>query len=405
MKKADVFWNTASAIIAAIQPSLILIFISRMMGIKDAGIFTFAYAFGNLAASVGKYGVRNYQATDLKEENTFLDYCVVRAATVCGALLLVLAYLLIQYQNKNYNLNKTTVVLCICLWRMIDAVEDVFWGMYQQKNRLDLATKCYTCRMLFSAILFCLFACFMHSLLVIAGGVLVFSMIISIYLLVVSVRKFKIKFKVSRAAIKRIFKECFPLWIATSLTIYIGNAPKYMIDQYMDEQGQAYFGYLMMPVMVIILISNCVYQPFVRYLADIWMSGKVRLLLRRLIEQCVFIMIITVLMILAGGRVGLSVLSWIYQAKLGRYLMEFIILFIGGGLYAIASFISILLTVIRCQKEIATGSIIVTMLSMIFGKWFIVNGAMLGASLLYLMINLTLSLFLIICFIRKIQKF
>ena len=70
------FWNTISGLINAGQSAVILIFISRYLGQSAAGIFSIAYALGNLFSTMGKYGVRNFQVTDVKEVFLFHEYLV-----------------------------------------------------------------------------------------------------------------------------------------------------------------------------------------------------------------------------------------------------------------------------------------------------------------------------------------
>ena len=55
-------YNTASGLLNAAQSVFILMVISRVLGDYDAGIFTIAWAVGNLFLNVGKYGMREMQA-------------------------------------------------------------------------------------------------------------------------------------------------------------------------------------------------------------------------------------------------------------------------------------------------------------------------------------------------------
>ena len=42
----------------------------------------------------------------------------------------------------------------------------------------------------------------------------------------------------------------------------------------MDDTAQAYFGYIMMPAFVILVLSNFIYQPVVRDFGVLWTEGK-----------------------------------------------------------------------------------------------------------------------------------
>ena len=149
-------WNTASGLINAAQSAVILIFISHLLSKTDVGIFTIAYALGNLFSTMGKYGVRNFQVTDIKNQYSFRDYINARVLSSFGVMLLMILYIVLQFCMGKYTGMKSVTILLICLWKMIDTGEDVFYGMYQQQGRLDIGARGYTIRLAVSTVLFCL---------------------------------------------------------------------------------------------------------------------------------------------------------------------------------------------------------------------------------------------------------
>ena len=68
-KKRDYIWNTVAGLINAAEAVIMSMFVTRIIGLADAGRLTIAFAIGNLMMTVGKFGVRNYQVTDI--ENKF----------------------------------------------------------------------------------------------------------------------------------------------------------------------------------------------------------------------------------------------------------------------------------------------------------------------------------------------
>ena len=57
-ERSAYIWNTASAMLNAFQTVFILMLISRIDPINDAGVFTIAFAIGNLMMTIGRYGIR-----------------------------------------------------------------------------------------------------------------------------------------------------------------------------------------------------------------------------------------------------------------------------------------------------------------------------------------------------------
>ncbi len=89
IKQSSYFWNTCSGTLSAFQSVFFLMIITRVLNIVEAGIFTIAYTNANLFANIGRYGVRNYQATDVSHNFSFGDYLISK---------LVFLQLLIQMQ-------------------------------------------------------------------------------------------------------------------------------------------------------------------------------------------------------------------------------------------------------------------------------------------------------------------
>ena len=148
-------WNSASGMVNAVQSLIILIFITRFVGIEEAGIFSIAYAVGGLLQMFATYGVGNFQITDVKEKYSFSDYFWNRSITILASLVLLSLYCALKTAYGDYSAEKTLIVLLIGAWKLVDAMENVFYAMFQQKGRLDIGAKCYTVRMTASMILYC----------------------------------------------------------------------------------------------------------------------------------------------------------------------------------------------------------------------------------------------------------
>ncbi|MCM1414999.1 MAG: lipopolysaccharide biosynthesis protein [bacterium] len=400
-KKAYI-WNTASGVVSAIQSAIVLIFISRYLGLTDAGTFTIAYAIANLVGVFAKYGMRNFQVTDIEEQYSFLCYWKARMISVAASGIFLIVYLALQIEWHSYTVNKAGVILGICVWKLIDAVEDVFIGAYQQRGKLSTGACYYTLRLCFSTGLYCvLIACRVN--LVCATGIMVgISILICICFCTVSFPEFKISD--NNAAFKMIvslMRTGLPLCIGTTLANYIGNAPKYTIDRYMGDSSQAYFGYIMMPAFVILLFSNFIYQPLVRNLGLLWSEGDVKKFFHAVFRQFGIVMGITIVAVMMGAWLGIPVLSFIYGVNLSFLKREFLLLMIGGGAYALVSYLTVILTTIRMQNWQAGGFVIAALLYSILGKIFVDRWEILGVALLYLSVNVLLIVTFTTCMLLK----
>ena len=165
-----------------------------------------------------------------------------------------------------------------------------------------------------------------------------------------------------------------------------------MIDSYMDEEVQAIFGYIMMPVFVIMLLNNFIYQPMVKELGDLWEAKDYRTFKKKNIRQCGIVAALMLFILTAGLIAGLPILSLMYNVDLTSYRLEFAILLFGGGFYALAFYLNVPITTIRRHNYIALGYAMAAILAVVLGKVFVTTWGMLGAAYLYLAINMLLSI-------------
>ena len=398
-------WNTASGLINAGQSAIILVFISHFLTRNDAGIFTIAYALGNLFSTMGKYGVRNYQVTDVAEKHTFSEYLNARVYTSIAALALMLVYLCFQFFKGAYSIEKVAIVTAICLWKMIDTIEDVYYGMYQQRGRLDIGAKWYTIRLVASTVALCALVVLRVNMLASSVIAMLVSLMMAVLLVNLSIKRFQIRrVRIRRPSVREILKVCFPLFIGTSLSIYVGNSPKYLIDWYLDESAQAVFGYIMMPAFMIMVLNQFIYQPIIRGLGELWQSGDRKRFTARVLKQYLVVAGITVLAIVGGVIVGIPLLSLLYNIDLAPYKGEFVVMLLGGGVYALVSFIMVPITAMRFQKCISYGFIAASVLSVVLGRVFIQTRGVMGAAILYLVLNSVLAVYLTACFLYGGRK-
>ena len=381
--KSAYLWNTCAAMLNAFQTVFILMLISRIDPVIDAGVFTIAFAIGNLMMAIGKYGIRQFQVSDVEEKYSFKEYTVARIITSIIMIAASFVYVGVNLASGLYDSSKSIVIILICLAKVIDAVEDVIHGMFQQYLRLDVAGK-----ILSSAV----------ALLV--------SFIQFVILNYTAIRGFEIKKKTFEIKnVKNIFVECFPLFIASYLVIYIGNAPKYAIDKVMSSEAQACFTYIFMPVFVISLLSQFVYQPVISKMALLWHEKKISQFNKLILRQIALILLLSVAAIIGGYLLGIPVLSLIYGVDLTDYKKALVILLIGGGALAIVNFLQMIITVTRKQKLLNIGYLLAFLLFVFGGKTITEKHGMIGISVFYTAVVMILGAVFIVLTIGIIKGY
>lgn len=401
MKKSDYVWNTMAGLFNASEAVILSMIVTRMTNLGDAGMLTVAFAVGNLMMTIGKFGVRNYQVTDMEHRFSLSDYMKTRIVTVWFMLITVAGYLIHGYFNLEYGRKKITVILAVCLIYAVESLEDVVWGYYQGRYRLDAGARMFCFRWMGIFIGFPVALYFTRDLAVALLLCLVISFISFIILLhfsyprICSEEDRFINLTINTDDIKtigRILKIVFPLFSISFLSFYENNAPKYAIDACLTDEVQACYGFVAMPVFVIGLFSNFVYQPTLVFMAMEWEQGKIKALKRRIRGQILVIMGISVVCIIGAYLLGIPVLSFLYRTDLSNYKRELMLLLFASIFLAVSEYQSVVLTIMRCQRMIWQPHCIVSLIAAIGLKRIVARYGTAGAAMYYLVLMIMLCI-------------
>ncbi len=385
-------WNSAAGFLNAGEAVLLSMVVTRTNGLADAGVLSMAFATGNLLMTIGKFGVRSYQSTDAEEMFSFSDYFWTRMITIVMMAVAGALYVFYRIWQKEYGGQKAVVILSFCFIYIIESLEDVFAGFYQQKYAIDTGAKLFIFRWS------CILAVCIWELIItkdlctaaIAGaaaGLMAFCISNPLFF---SGFGEKIT-RLNMEHVKRVLQQCFPLFAASFMTIYVANAPKYAIDRYLTEEVQACYGFVAMPVFVIELLNAFLYQPILVHMALEWKERRIDRLKVRIKRQCLILIGVSGICLLGACFLGIPVLSALYGTDLSAYKTEMLLLLCGGAAYAYAGYFSVLLTIIRKQKVIMSGYAVISVLSFLLSNKLVRHAGAMGAAVLYLLLMTVLA--------------
>lgn len=391
--KSAYLWNTSAAMLNAFQTVFILMLISRIDPVIDAGVFTIAFAIGNLMMTIGKYGIRQFQVSDVNEKYSFKEYLTSRVITTIVMIIASFIYVGYNHLTGLYNVEKCMVVILICFAKAVDAFEDVFHGMLQQYLRLDVAGKILTIRLFTYIIVYLAVYLITQNLVITSAVALVISVFQFVILNYIALKDFQTKKKaLSYKKVGNLLVECFPLFIAAYLVMYIGNAPKYAIDKVMPSEAQACFTYIFMPVFVISLLSQFVYQPVISKLAMLWNQSRLQEFNKLIFRQVGLILGLSAAAVIGGYLLGIPVLSLIYGVNLDEYKTALVILLLGGGALAFVNFLQMIITVARKQNLLNIGYILAFLAFVLLGKMVVEEYGIIGISVFYTVVVLGIGI-------------
>ena len=378
--KQSVFWNMMSSGLNSIVSMLLLWVVTLLNGVSDAGIFSLGFSTSQMMLTIGNYGMRNYQATDVTNKYSMRIYEASRIVTNIIMMISVLGFVWFE----GYYFEKAMITILLCLLKVTDAIDDVYGGYYQVKGRLDISGKIMSIRIIAYVTGFVFSLIFTHDLILSC----LIATIISTIVLILLVHSTKIVIPLEKPVFhwKKIWSllvECFPLCISAFLLIYMGNAPKYAIDTYLTAKDQAYYTYLFMPCFVTNLFVGFALQPLLVRLSKSWVHKEYR----KFIKLCGLIfagaVAISAFIIVAGAILGCPVLSVVFGVSLVKYRNVLIILLIGGAFFAFAVIEQVILTVMRRQLYLLIGFGIASAVALFISGVLVKKWALLGAAYAY----------------------
>lgn len=348
--------NLASSLVMSIQSVVMLISISNVGTLADAGVFSFGYANANLLINLGRFGMRNFQASDATGRFAFSKYRLSRFFTVGLMVASCALYLVIACPLLGYSVDKVITIFLLTLFKAEDAFEDVYQGEYQRNGRLDVAGVHLSIRLLLGLALFSL-AMYSGLGLNVALTIQVLFGLCYIAFEIWHVRR-RYGFPAAERdpssvqrelSWKKLLVECIPLFVMAFASFFTVNAPKYVIDAVCGDEEQAVFGYLFMPVFVVNLLANAIFQPQVSLLGRFRAEGMDVEFCSLLRRQMLYTVLITVGCVAGSVVLGPPVLGGLYGVDLSAYQLWLGVLMLGGGFYAASIVYMIGITILRAQ--------------------------------------------------------
>lgn len=396
-EKNILFWNLLGNLAAAAVSVIYLIIISRYSDSYTADKFSLSYSIGNLWVIIGLFQVRNYQSTDIVNKHSFTSYALARIISILLMLLTIVPYLLFAgYRIDDYL--TMTIVIALILYRSCDAASDLFQGLYQKHERLDIAGKSMTLRYFVSVIVTWFGVAILHSLTIAVFLLFVFNLFFVYILDYLNSRKFEqIQWK-SLFSTKNfkdslsILKICVPLFINGFLINLIFNEPKMAIEygtinNYLTDGMQRDYNILFMPAF---FMSLCILiiRPYITKLAIFWEKKN----FEKFDKLCKLI----ILTILIGGisisvlayLIGTPILSIVFSVSLTKFSLELFVLVLAGVFYSLALVIENLITIFRLHKYLVFVYILIFIISKIITRPFVLNMGILGAAISFLLLML-----------------
>lgn len=403
--KRDYFWNTLGVFAQNAISPLLLVVITRINGIYDSGVFSFAFSLAIIFWAFGIWGGRTYQVSDVRHEFSNRSYIMVRFVL---AIFMILGAVIFSLAN-HYDMTKSAVIIALVLFKVVESIADAIYGILQLNDRLFIAGKSLLYKALGGFVSFVIIDILTKNIFWSCLAIVVVNILFVIFYDKYIASKFEtIKIKkeqvgdlVSSAIM--IMKRCSPVFAVSFLAMFSLNIPRYFIDMYHTEQV-GYFGILAMPITLIALLMSFILQPNIIGLSKHYAEKKYHTF-NRTVKKISLATIASGLFIVIGAFIiGIPAFELVFGISFNDYKTALMVMVVGGVINALVSVLMNILIVMRRFKAqfyiLLTTNIILVLLSSI-----VVRGqGLLGGVGLFTIINFVQMTMLIVVYELTLHK-
>ena len=379
-KNKNIIWNMIGATTNAFNSLLFTIIVTRINGLNDAGIFTYAFATACLLYVIGVYLGRTFQVTDIDEKNTNSNY-VYNKITTCALMILVsILFVLI----KGYDIYKSAVIIVLCGFKSIEALSEVFYAITQKNEQLYKVGISMTLKAVLGVVVFLVIDLITKNMLISCIGVVIINIVFLVFYDIKNSKLAGLKMeKYDNNGNKTLLKTGFFTFILTFLGLYLINVSRYAIDDLSTNEIQTIFGIIIMPATFMGLLGQFIIQPALTKFAKCIKNKEYHHLKMITIKIISLIIVLGIIVLGVAYFLGIPVLELVYGIELTPYFISFMIIILGSILYSIQIISSAILISMRRTFGQVMIYFIISIISTGVSYYLVDKLNILGASISY----------------------
>ncbi len=345
--RKNFIWNTIGSTVATFASLFYMMIVTRLNGIDDAGIFSFAFSLAATFLVIGTYSGRTFQVTDKNKKTTDSDYFYMKAVACAAMLIVGLLFCLI----RGYSGDKFIVIMFLIIFRALEAVAESIFAVIQKKDRLYQVGRSMLIKSLCSLIGFFVIDYFTRSIALSCVMVIIGHLLPIIFydLPRLAATGFKLS-KFDASKVWYLLKIGFFTFGFTFLNLYVINAARYALDSTTSDSTQTIYGIIAMPATILSLIGQYILQPFLTSFKKLFSTDAVKFQ-NLVVKLCLVLFGVGILCILAAWLLGIPALELLYAIDLDGNLLGLVLIIIGGVFNAFVLVISTALVTMRRTQD------------------------------------------------------
>ena len=374
--KSNFVWNAVGNITYMMCQWLITVLVPILGGFGDAGILSVAMSVSATCQTIGMFGIRNFQVSDVEGKYHNSCYVGLRAITCGAAMVACLVFSLVS----GYHFNQVIAILLFMTFRLAETYSDVLHGIAQKNGRLYIGGISFFIKGV--GLLVSFLVAFLLSKNNLNAGLLAmtaFSCATVVLYDLPQVRKiadFRLTDSLGRCG--RLALETLPLCIYLFLYSAIFTLPKLILGDVSGESILGAYSSIYAPAMLLQAASTYLYTPFATNFGDLRQKGDKKAFRSLLLKIVIAILIMSAVVLVMALLLGEFALVLVFGEKIrpyAGYLLPILLVNIGCAYFGFFCMLSI---VLRAFRWLLSGCFVGFFLSVLLTKpairMFDVNG-------------------------------
>lgn len=400
-QKKDYIWNSIGSFLQSAISPILLIVITRLNGVGDSGLFSFAMSLSVVFWAISLWGGRTYQVSDAKKEFSSGDYIVVRFISSLIVAVFSISFCVLS----GYDLIKTELIMVLVSFKILESIADSMYGVLQIHNRLYIVGISLTMKSVFGFMLFTMVDILTKNIVYGALSIFIVNIAVVIFYDIPWMKHVEsvglTKKNIMQAG--KIMKKTAEVFVVVFLTMFSLNIPRYFLDKYHYDQI-GYFGIMAMPITLLTLFISFVLQPNVVNLSELLKKKKIKEF-TKIVSKIDFITFtLGILFVISSYLIGVWVLNTVFGIDINNFRIDLTIMVIGAVANAFVSIYVNLLIILRRFKGQFYTLLVTNILAAVLSVYLIDRLAMLGSVLVFMIISFLQAIILLFIYKRSLKN-
>ena len=400
-QKKDYIWNSIGSFLQSAISPILLIVITRLNGVGDSGLFSFAMSLSVVFWAISLWGGRTYQVSDVKKEFSSGDYIVVRFISSLIVAVFSISFCILS----GYDLIKTELIMVLVSFKILESIADSMYGVLQIHNKLYIVGISLTMKSVFGFMIFAIVDILTKNIVYGALSIFIVNIAVVIFYDIPWMKHVEsvglTKKNIMQAG--KIMKKTAEVFVVVFLTMFSLNIPRYFLDKYHYDQI-GYFGIMAMPITLLTLFISFVLQPNVVNLSELLKEKKVKEF-TKIVSKIDFITFtLGILFVVSSYLIGVWALNTVFGIDINNFRIDLTIMVIGAVANAFVSIYVNLLIILRRFKGQFYTLLVTNILAVVLSVYLIDRLAMLGSVLVFMIISFLQAIILLFIYKRSLKN-